>query len=248
MTMPMRIALTMFEGPFDLLLFLIRKNEVDIYDIPISELIDQYMEYLEVIKEINLDYAAEFIDMAATLMRIKSRLLLPFSVFNEEEGEQEEDPRAQLVQQLLSYRQFKEAGTDLRSSEEHQSMKKDRGYFAESEIIDRKNQNETEDYLESVTLFDLLIAFKKSLDTMPKVTTHVVDKYEITIEEQRRFIFSKLKKNKKLSFTELLKEVKEKIVAVVTFLAILEMTKAGELLLGQKNSFGELTVTARSGV
>ena len=121
--MPMRIALTMFEGPFDLLLFLIRKNEVDIYDIPISELIDQYMEYLEVIKEINLDYAAEFIDMAATLMRIKSRLLLPFSVFNEEEGEQEEDPRAQLVQQLLAYRQVKEAGTDLQSSEEHQSMK-----------------------------------------------------------------------------------------------------------------------------
>ena len=116
------------------------------------------------------------------------------------------------------------------------------------EIIDRNNQNETEDYLDSVTLFDLLLAFKKALDTMPKVTTHVVDKYEITIEEQRRFIFSKLKKNKKLSFTELLKEVKEKIVAVVTFLAILEMTKAGELLLGQKNSFGELTVTARSGV
>jgi segregation and condensation protein A len=244
--MSYRIALSMFEGPFDLLLFLIRKNEIDIYDIPISELINQYMEYIEVLREIDLNNAAEFIDMAATLMRIKAKLLLPSAVYDPEEGE-EEDPRAELVQQLLAYRQFKEAGEELQEFEEKRHRRYERGFYAEKEVLPEKPFVEAEAFLEDITLFDLLIAFKRALDNMPKITRHVVESYEVTLEEQKQFIFSRLRRKKRLKFSELLKDIKERIVALVTFLAILEMTKAGELSIQQSEMYGEITMAVKGG-
>ena len=242
-----KVALSMFEGPFDLLLFLIRKNEVDIYDIPISELIDQYLEYLDLIQEIDLDTAAEFIEMAATLMQIKAKMLLPGPALVGEEAEYEEDPRAELVKQLLTYRQFKEAAEDLKKHEETQHRKLPRQIFPEEKEILKAAQPDAEEYLQEVSLFDLLLALKQALDNMPKITTHVVEKYDVSVDEQRQFIGAKLAKKKKVTFAELLFEVKQRIVAIVTLLAILEMTRTGEIVMRQSEIYGEIFIIRAEG-
>lgn len=245
---PYKVALSMFEGPFDLLLFLIRKNEIDIYDIPISELIDQYLEYLELIQEIDLDNAAEFIEMAATLMQIKAKLLLPGpKLLSDDESGEEEDPRALLVKQLLTYRQYRDAASDLQEYEGEQRQKFSRQQFPDLEKALKASRPDAEEYLHEVTLFDLMIALKRALDNMPKLTSHVVEKFDITVEEQRNLITMRLAKQTKITFSELLQDVKQRIVAMVTFLAVLEMTKIGEIILLQNNLYGEIYI-ARSEV
>ena len=220
----------------DLLLYLIKNEEVDIYDIPIAEITRQYLAYVELMRELDLEVAGEFILMAATLIRIKVSMLLPR---REEEGEEEEDPRVELVRQLLEYKRFKEVAESLSSMEERQ-----RRVFSRSDFEWGKAYLEEagEEVLHEVTLFDLLTAFKVVLDHMPRVTVHEVSGVGVTLEEQIAYLLSVLRDRERISFWELMSELKERVVIVVTFMAILELIRTHRILVQQVSVFGEIWI------
>ena len=233
-----RVKLDIFEGPFDLLLFLIRKNEVDIYDIPIAKITQQFLEYIEAMRILDLNVAGDFIEMVAILMHIKARMLLPKLVM---EGEEEaDDPRTELVERLLEYKRFKEASYDLKGLEEQR-----RKYFPRRDFrfIERESkETSTEEFLEKVTLFDLIIAFKRALDNMPKVTYHQVQRIDITVEQQTEFLINELKEKKMILFQDLMKRFKEKMVLIVTFIALLELVRKGQIEVRQSDVFDDIRI------
>ncbi len=235
MASPYRIKLPVFEGPFDLLLFLIRKNEVDIYDIPIAEITHQYLEYLELMKILDLDIAGEFIEMVATLILIKVRMLLPGSVM---EGEEEfEDPRAQLVAQLIEYQRFKQAAAKLSELESER-----RKYFPRAAVFlnNEKSSENNQIWLREVSLFDLLTAFKAALDNMPKVTVHQVNIIKVTLENQVKFIFEKMSGKPYVFFREMVASLQTKMELIVTFMAILDLIRLRFITAKQTEVFGEI--------
>ena len=237
--MTYKVKLPVFEGPFDLLLFLIKKNEVDVYDIPVAEITHQYLEYLELMKMLDLDVAGEFIEMVATLMLIKVRMLLPRIASGEDE--EIEDPRAQLVAQLLEYQRYKEVSNDFGKLENER-----RRYFSRAvpeEMRNKLNANGDE-LLDDVSLFDLLTAFKRALDNIPKVTVHQVNVVKVTMEQQVKFVFEKLGKRSYMLFSELTKSVKNKIELIVTFMAILDLIRLQFLSAKQTDNFGEIRMVA----
>ena len=233
-----RVKTEIFEGPFDLLLFLIRKHEIDIYDIPIHDITNQFLEYIEIMKILDLEVAGEFIEMVATLMSIKARMLLPKPVFGDDEGV--EDPRTELVQRLLEYKKFKEAASEMYEYEDFRRKLYARKYFIKPE---NDQPVSTEEYLQNVTLFDLLLAFKKALDNMPKVTYHEVKKIEVTIEEQTAYILNTLENQSEIFFSELIKRFTDKIIVIVTFLALLELVKLRKIMVTQSKVFDEITIS-----
>jgi segregation and condensation protein A len=234
-----RVKTEIFEGPFDLLLFLIRKHEIDIYDIPIHNIMNQFLEYIDLMKILDLEVAGEFIEMVATLMNIKARMLLPKPVFGDDEDV--EDPRTELVQRLLEYKKFKEASLELSDFEDFRRKLYSRKYFLKPE---EDNPVSTEEYLQNVTLFDLLLAFKKALDTMPKVTYHEVKKIEVTVEEQTDYILTTLSAQGNILFSELIKKIKDRIVVVVTFLALLELIKLKKIIVRQSRVFEDIKISS----
>jgi len=235
--MAYRVKLDVFEGPFDLLLFLIRKHEVDIYDIPIHDITKQFQEYIELMKILDLNIAGEFIEMVAILMNIKARMLLPKPLGMSDE--EYEDPRTELVERLIEYQRFKEAATDMYEFETNQRKLFSRKYFQK---IDLPNEDSEETYLGEISLFDLLLAFKKALDSMPKVTYHEVKKIDVTIEEQTEYILNKIQSQQMILFSELMKDINEKIIIVVTFLALLEMIKAQRVIVRQSDVFDDIRI------
>jgi len=236
-----KIKLPIFEGPLDLLLFLIRKHELDIYDIPISEILRQFMDYLELLELLDLEVAGEFIEMAASLMLIKTRMLLPQRAA---EGEEEPvDPRRELVEQLLEYKRFKEASLEIGEREQEQ-----RRLFPRSIQNLRKefeNISSEEEFLIDATLFDLLSAFKKALDNMPKVTSHQVNLYNVTLEEQIAFIIERLQDRPQILFSELISEIEEKLRLIVTFMALMNLIKVGMVAIRQPRAFDEIRLIAQ---
>lgn len=236
-----RVKLDIFEGPFDLLLYLIRKHEVDIYDIPIHHITQQFLEYLDLMKMLDLEIAGEFIEMVAILMNIKARMLLPKSVFADENDI--DDPRTELVERLLEYKKFKEAAREMSEFEE-----KRRHLFARQYIFQPPETKEisTEVYLQNVSLFDLLLAFKKALDNMPKVTYHEVKRIEVTIEQQSEYIMRSLIKKNMLSFNELMAELKDRIMIIVTFLSILDLIKTQMITVRQSEVFDDIRIKRAS--
>jgi len=238
--MAYRIKLDNFEGPLDLLLFLIKKNEVDIYDIPIAEITAQYLEYVEIIKLLDLESAGEFILLAATLIRIKAKMLLPRPQPDEEE--EIIDPRMELVSRLLEYKRFKELAIKLSDLEDEQSKVFPRGYYDDYEP-------ETEAGIElakDVTFFSLISAFKQVLDRMPKESFHHVELIQTSLEEQIDYILSRLVGGKQITFVELVSHVRDRIIIVVTFMALLELIKRGELITRQSKAFGEIWIARKS--
>ncbi len=235
-----KIKLDIFEGPFDLLLFLIRKNEVDIYDIPIAEITNQFLEYIEAMKTLDLDVAGDFIEMVAILMHIKARLLLPK---HPTDGDEEaDDPRTELVEKLIEYKRFKDVSQDLKGLYEERQKLHPRKYF---EFLPKTEDISDEDFVEKTTLFNLLLAFRRALDNMPKINQHVVTKIEVTIEEQTDYILKKLDKQKVLLFQDLMKEIKERIILIVTFIALLDMIKDGIITVRQSDVYNEIRIKKR---
>lgn len=238
--MSYRVKLQNFEGPLDLLLFLIRKNEVDIYDIPVSEITRQYLEYVEIIKILDLEMAGDFIIMAATLIRIKVKMLLPRPELDDDD-EEIIDPRMELVTRILEYKRFKEVAHKLHDLEDDQSDVFPRVYLqfseddAESEIT----------FSEDVNLFSLIQAFKLALDNIPKETFHKVKDIEINTEEQIDYILNTLNTEKQFSFYDLISRFREKIIMIVTFIALLELIKRGQVVVKQATPFGEIWITKR---
>lgn len=236
--MAYRVKLQNFEGPLDLLLFLIKKNEVDIYDIPIAEITRQYLEYVEIIRLLDLESASEFILLAATLIRIKAKMLLPRPQPEEEEAP---DPRLELVTRLLEYKRFKELAFKLSEYEEQQSVHFPRGSFAEQELESEGAVELTEE----VTLFSLISAFKQVIDRLPKETYHHVEVIQISIEEQIEYILNTLAQTRHVSFFDLIAHLQDKIIIVVTFMAMLELIRRGEITARQSNTFGEIWIARK---
>ena len=233
------VKLDVFEGPLDLLLFLIKRDEMDIYDIPIAHITKQYLEYIELIKVLNLEVAGEFIVMAATLIRIKAKMLLPRTVDEEEE----EDPREELVQALLEYRKYKEAACVLKEKEKEQSNWFSRTDFSFLEKLPK------EEILVEASLYDLMSAFKKILDSQPKETFHTINYPKVTIEERIEYVLDYLAQKDGVVFTELFSDLKTqtsgsqvKLVMVVTFMAILELIRLQKILIRQTKHFSEIWV------
>jgi segregation and condensation protein A len=235
--MTYRIKLDIFEGPFDLLLFLIRKHEIDIYDIPIHSITKQFLEYIELMKLLDLEIAGEFIEMVAILMNIKARMLLP-KPFGVDEDDVE-DPRTELVERLLEYKRFKQVAQEMYDLEEKRRDLFNRKYFPDPLYETEISPTE---YLHDITLFDLLLAFKKALDNIPKVTYHEVKSIEVTLEQQTNYILQMLNQKPMILFTELVEKYEEKIFIVVTFIALLELIKKKQVLVRQSELFEDIRI------
>jgi segregation and condensation protein A len=235
-----KVKLDVFEGPFDLLLFLIRKNEVDIYDIPIFKISKQFLDYIEVMKILDLDVAGDFIEMCAILMSIKARYLLPKP---ESEGDEEaEDPRQELVERLIEYKRYKEVSMEMEEREEKRSRLFGREYF---NFVPKTEEISNEEYLDKVTLFDLVLAFRKAMDNMPKVHVHEVQMIKVTVEEQSEIILNKLRGNEMILFQDLMRELKEKIIIIVTFIALLDLIKNGLVEVSQSAVYDDIRIKQR---
>ncbi len=233
-----KIKLNTFEGPLDLLLFFIRRDELDIYDIPISRITKEFIEYLSLLEKLDLEIAGDFLLMAATLMQIKVRMLLPKEIDNKGE---EIDPRMDLVNALIEYKRYKEMSDEFSFLEANHRKVSYRGNFENDEA---QHQGELETLLRNVTIYDLIKAFQSALMEKPKPVLHEVKKLNVTIDEQIDFILSKVKEFGKVHFITLVKEMNERIRIVVTFIALLELVKMGKIGLIESPKFNDFEVYA----
>ncbi len=227
------IKIPAFEGPFDLLLHLIKENKVEIYDIPIALITNQYLQYIEMMKELNLDIAGEFLVTAATLIHIKSKMLLP--VDEESSSEEQEDPRLELVQRLLEYQSFKDVAFGLREREEEWSSVFYREPITEKEA----GAEEPELCLFDVNLFDLLGAFKKMLDKAPSDIVEIT-RAALTVKDKISLIMEMIEDKETVRFEDLFKEDKSRAQLIVTFVALLEVIRLGLIRAYQEKDFGNI--------
>lgn len=222
-----KVQLKNFEGPLDLLLFFIKRDELNIYDIPIYHITREFLDYIRLMEELDLEVASEFIYMASLLMSIKARMMLPHENEDEEEID-EHDPRYELVQKLLEYKRYKEMAEKLTIIDEETRQKYFRGYL-EADNVDKQATGEA---LKDVTIFDLMSAFRKVLSDIKKQNTfHRVEKVETTVEEQAEYVQDLLRTRGRTSFREICTEVGKRIVIVVVFLAVLELLKEQQINL-----------------
>jgi segregation and condensation protein A len=227
-----KIKIPVFEGPFDLLLHLIRENKIDIYDIPIALITGQYLQYIVMMKELNLEVAGDFLVTAATLIHIKSRMLLPpdEETLPEEQG----DPREELVQRLLEYQKFKEAAHGLKQRED-EWMK----VFYREPLSDDKEKGEL--YLFDVSIFDLLDAFKKILDKAPPELVSIT-RETLTVKDKISQIMEVLEGQEAVRFEDFFKREITKIQLIITFIALLELVRLGLARAYQEKEFGSIWV------
>jgi segregation and condensation protein A len=233
-----KVKLEVFEGPLDLLLYLIKKEEVDIYDIPIERITNQYMEYLTLMQMLNLEVAGEFLVMAATLMYIKSRMLLPVDQqVTDAEAEEGEDPRWELIRQLVEYKKFKDAAAQLSKREDEQAnifprQSPDAGIEANKDVP-----------LAEVSIFDLINAFN---DVLKKATAredfHEILEERFTVSDKIEEILYTLRDRLEMIFSELFANAGSRAEVVVTFLALLELIRMKRLKVQQTEAFGEIRV------
>lgn len=231
-----RVKLTEFEGPMDLLLFFIKRDELDIYNIPISRITQEFLEYLHLMATLDLEVAGDFIVMAATLMQIKVKMLLP----RPEGAEDEEDPRAELVRRLIEYKRLKEASQHMSGMEDEQRKLHYRRFFH----ADPKLQvvGEEDDIMKDITLFNLISAFKRALDLMPKKVVHEVDLLNVSVDEQMSFTLDYLRVHRETTLLKLVAHMTEKIRIIVTVMALLEMTKNKVISLSAEEGMDDIII------
>lgn len=231
--MSTKVQFEIFEGPLDLLLHLIKKNEISITDVPIATITEQYLATLELMQGLNLDVAGEFLVMAATLIHIKSRMLLPPE---EEEGEEEEeeDPREELIRRLLEYQRFKEAAEEL---ERRDILKRD--VFAHpSEAPEPVEAVE----FEKISLFDLISALRHVLERLPEEGVHEVTLEKISVRERMNRLLDDLRQKGKVVFQSLFEGAVSRMEVVVTFLAMLELVKIRAIKVWQEERIGPILI------
>lgn len=236
--LPYRIVLPVFEGPLDLLLHLIEDQQLDIYDIPIASVTEQYLAYLAAMEELDLDIASEFLVMAATLLEIKARMLVPSPATGAEGGPEEEgdDPRTELVQRLLQYREFKEAAEVLRQREAYHALRFPR---PGEEYLPTGQKG----LLDGITLGDLIGAFREVLREAADVSVREIPRDQVTVRERmRELIWSLGRAGGSLPFRDLFGPRTHRLEVVVTFLAILELLRLGRLGVRQLSPLGEIRV------
>jgi segregation and condensation protein A len=230
------IKLDIFEGPLDLLLYLIKKNEIDIYNIPVALVTEQYLQYLKIIKALNLDLAGEYLVMAATLIHIKSRMLLPVP---EEPEEEEEDPRAELVRQLIEHKAFKEAALTLGDR-----PLLERDVFTRAALFPEDVEKSTadEEELVEVGVFELIEAFHRIVSQIDKKEFMEIDLEKLSLTDIINEIMEQLSLTKSLTFEDLLRERKDRRRIIYTFLALLELIKLSMIKAYQTSVFGVIRI------
>ena len=231
--MAYEIKLDIFEGPLDLLLYLIKKNEIDIYNIPIALITDQYLQYMEIMHSLNLDLAGEYLVLASTLIHIKSRLLLPQE--EKDDLEEEPDPRAELVKQLLEYQSYKEAALCLDSR-----LLLERDVFKRSYGVNETD--ETEDDETELNLFDLVKAFQKLVSRMDKQELLEINGERMSLSDRINEIMERLAQVQPLLFTDIIEEVADRRSVIYTLLAILELMKLRMVKAYQSGPFGVIRI------
>ena len=246
--MDLNFKLQQFEGPLDLLLHLIEKNKIDIYDIPIVEITAQYMEYIRAMREANLDIMSEFLVMAATLLRIKSKMLLPIE---DNEEDEEEDPRAELVKQLLEYKMYKYMSYELRDRQ----VDANNIMFKVPTIPDEVSKYETpvdvEELMSDITLsklnsiFNSVIKRQKNRVDPVRSTFGKIEKEEVSLEDKMNYMLEFARNHRNFSFRQLLEGTKSKMDTIVTFLVILEMMKAGQIFIVQEHTFDDIMIESK---
>ena len=230
-----KIQLNNFEGPIDLLLYFIRRDELDIYDIPIAKITKEFIDAVEEWERVQLHVAGDFIVMASTLMRIKAKLLLP----RPELGDDGEiiDPRKELVQQLVEYKRFKDVAEMLKNL----SDERDQKFCRQLEpIILTDELDSEENIISDVTLYDLARFFKSVMDNMPVVSQFELHREPVRLEKQKEFIFRYIDGDGRLKFSTILDKLKTRMEIVVTFLAVLDLVREGICRLTQNKVFGDL--------
>jgi segregation and condensation protein A len=233
----LRIKLASFEGPLDLLLHLIKRDEIDIYDIPIAHITRQYLDMIGAMQILDLEVAGEFLVMAASLMRLKARLLLPPSPLEPEEASG--DPRTDLIERLLEYRKFKEISLTLRDREEHRALVHGKGY------LPRVESNEPLP-LKPISLFQLIDALRGALSRRGDDFVHEVLLPPVTTEEKMEEIRADLAAGwGQVRFAEVIERCRSRIEIVATFIALLELIKLGEVAARQYEEFGEIWLFSR---
>ncbi len=232
-----KVKLEVFEGPMDLLLFLIKKNELDIYNISISVITEQYLEYLELMELLDLNIAGEFLVMAATLMHIKSKMLLPPEERLQDEGEEEPDPRAELVKRLIEYKAFKDVSESLRSMESRQL-----NVFHRSGQMDVLGEEFQGEHFFEATLFDLISAFSGVLKDISREAFLEVIKDQVTVQDKIHDILHLLVLKPSVCLAELFKQAGSRMEMVTIFLALLELIKNQSILAVQKELFSDIEI------
>lgn len=246
--MEMNVKLQVFEGPLDLLLHLLDKNKVNIYDIPIVEITNQYMEYIAEMKRQDLNILSEFLVMAATLIDIKSRMLLPAT---NEEDEEEEDPRNELVQQLLEYKMYKCMAYELKDLQMDAARVMYKEPTIPEEVLAYEEPINMEELISDITLAKLNDIFKsimkKQVDRIDPVRSKFgkIQKEEVSLEEKMEYLESYATQHKHFSFRNLLESQASKVEIIVTFLAILELMKVGKIFISQENLFDDIKIESR---
>ena len=229
--MSFEVKIPLFEGPFDLLLFFIERDELDIYDIPISQITENFLVYLKDLEKLNIEVASEFILVAAKLMRIKAKMLLPRPQLDEEGNEI--DPREELVMHLLEYKKYKSVLAELASMESEMFQKEKRGNV-QKELKKLSETVNVESELQNIDLYKLLKVYQKVLkrfDIESEKPTHNVVQYPYTIAQQKDFILDKVLEKRKLSFTQIVEYNSEKIGVIYNFLAILELLQLHQITI-----------------
>lgn len=229
--MSYKIKIPLFEGPFDLLLFFIERDEIDIKDIPIATITKDFLDYIENLESMNIEVASEFIVVAATLMRIKSKMLLPRLMMDEDGNEL--DPRDELVKHLLEYKKFKSVIEDFKSFEKYRNEKHIRGnLYKEIKSIASKSNIEIE--MQDVNLYKLLTVFNNAINKLnheKNIKSHEIIQYPYTIEKQKKYILNLIKSKSKIAFSDLIDENPLKILIIYNFLAILDLIQNSKVFI-----------------
>ena len=245
--MGLSVTLEVFEGPLDLLLYLIEKNKIDIYDIPIVVITEQYLDYIKKMQTEDMNVMSEFLVMAATLLDIKCRMLLPKEV--NEEGE-EEDPRAELVQKLLEYKMYKYMAYELRDKQVDAAKSWYKKPMLPKEVADYQYPIDYEELLVGLSLSKLHEIFKAVMRRQEEKIDPIrsrfgkIEKDEINLEEKQVYIEEYVKNHKRFSFRNLLEKQGSKMEVIVTFMAVLEMMKQGIISIEQEDTFADIVITS----
>ncbi len=240
--MSYEIKLPLFEGPFDLLLFFIERDEIDIMDIPISKITNDFFEYISDLESMNIEVASEFIVVAATLMRIKSKMLLPRLSLDEEGNEI--DPREELVEHLIEYKKYKSVISEFSDLEDSRLSKKIRGNL-ESEVGTIAERAKVESELQDIDLYKLLVVFQNVLskyENEKNKPKHQIFEYPYTITEQKKFLINLLKSKSKISFIRLVEDNPLKILVIYNFLAMLELIQESKIKLSIGNGMNNFWI------
>ena len=239
-----RVRLDEFEGPLDLLLHLIKKNEINIYDIPIAAITKQYLDYISLMKYLNLEVAGEFLVMAATLIHIKSRMLLPVETDGDDDEDSGEDPRAELVRRLLEYKQFKEAAADL--VERGQQWREVFGrpsFFERGQVSNLSPEEDVDEAPLDMTLFDLVDAFQDIVQRTPLKALLEVTPDHLTVKDRMNYILERLEFESAIPFESLFVPEEGRLVVIVTFLGLLELVRIKLIRAHQAEAFGAILLS-----